>query len=532
MFALRFDTFMIASQTSDCFDTTIIGSGFGGSILAMILRRAGQKVLLVEKCQHPKFAIGESSTPLANLLLEEIAHDSNLPNLRNLTEWGRWQTHYPQLPCGLKRGFSFYQHEAGFPLKPSDRATQLLVAASPNDHVADTHWYRPAFDEFLVKEAQSHGVDYQPDTTLKSLTRAPESWDLMLQSLGSSHAVRTKFIVDASGPRGCLTRHFHIPHSQPADMPKTQTLFAHFTGVRRLEDCDHAFANPTPPYPVDDSAVHHLIDGGWVWVLRFNNGVTSVGVVLEDNAANQIGLRELESGWQNLLKLYPSLQASLGTAQRTTNWHYIAQVASRAETIVGEGWALLPSSVGFIDPMLSTGFALTLLGVRRLATILTQTACGLPRQDALQDYKIITLLELDHTAELIGALYANLKNLENFRDLTLLYFAAASYAETVRRLGHPEKAQSFLLASDPRFGPAARGICQAAKLNPHRSVQAQVHGLIEAIDIAGLTNRGANNWYPVRADDLLNSATKVGASRPEIRAMLKLLNVDFDGLSG
>ena len=125
-----------------------------------------------------------------------------------------------------------------------------------------------------------------------------------------------------------------------------------------------------------------------------------------------------------------------------------------------------------------------------------------------------------------------MKNLENFRDLTLLYFAAASYAETVRRLGHPEKAQSFLLASDPRFGPAARGICQAAKLNPHRRVQAQVHGLIEAIDIAGLTNRGANNWYPVRADDLLNSATKVGASRPEIRAMLKLLNVDFDGLSG
>ena len=52
------------------FDIAIVGSGFSGSLLAMIARRLGHRVLLLEKGKHPRFAIGESSTPLANLLLE------------------------------------------------------------------------------------------------------------------------------------------------------------------------------------------------------------------------------------------------------------------------------------------------------------------------------------------------------------------------------------------------------------------------------------------------------------------------------
>ena len=55
------------------FDIAVIGSGFGGSLIAMIARQLGRSVILIERGRHPRFAIGESSTPLANLLLEEIA---------------------------------------------------------------------------------------------------------------------------------------------------------------------------------------------------------------------------------------------------------------------------------------------------------------------------------------------------------------------------------------------------------------------------------------------------------------------------
>ena len=51
------------------FDLAIVGSGFAGTRLAMIARRLGLSVLMIERGRHPRFAIGESSTPLANLWL-------------------------------------------------------------------------------------------------------------------------------------------------------------------------------------------------------------------------------------------------------------------------------------------------------------------------------------------------------------------------------------------------------------------------------------------------------------------------------
>src|SRR5215813_12716556 len=94
------------------FDIAIIGSGFGGSLMALIARKLGRSVVLLERGRHPRFAIGESSTPLANLLLEELADRYDLPRLRPLSKWGTWQRTYPHVACGKKRGFSFFVHGA------------------------------------------------------------------------------------------------------------------------------------------------------------------------------------------------------------------------------------------------------------------------------------------------------------------------------------------------------------------------------------------------------------------------------------
>src|SRR5205823_14263731 len=92
------------------FDIAVVGSGFGGSLMALIARRLGRSVVLLERGRHPRFAIGESSTPLANLLLEELAQRYGLPRLSSLAKWGSWQKAYPGVACGLKRGFTFYHH--------------------------------------------------------------------------------------------------------------------------------------------------------------------------------------------------------------------------------------------------------------------------------------------------------------------------------------------------------------------------------------------------------------------------------------
>src|SRR5689334_7682315 len=135
-------------------DLAIVGSGFGGSILAMIARRLGLRVALLERGRHPWFAIGESSSPLAGILIEQLAGRYDLPRLKPLTAFGPWQRSYPDVVCGLKRGFTYFKHEAGRPFRVAEgRANQLLVAASPNDELSDSHWLRADVDAFLMGEA-------------------------------------------------------------------------------------------------------------------------------------------------------------------------------------------------------------------------------------------------------------------------------------------------------------------------------------------------------------------------------------------
>ena len=140
-------------------DVAVIGSGFAGSLVSLALMRRGRRVAMIERGRHPRFAIGESSTPLANLLLEELADRYELPRIRPFSKWGTWQRARPDVAGGLKRGFTFFFHRPGEPFADDrEHGRQLLVAASPRDEVADTHWYRPDFDQALAREAESEGA--------------------------------------------------------------------------------------------------------------------------------------------------------------------------------------------------------------------------------------------------------------------------------------------------------------------------------------------------------------------------------------
>ena len=153
-------------------DVAVLGAGLAGSIMALVLQRIGRTVVLLERGVHPRFAIGESSTPLANLALEEISRTYDLPQLFALSAYGTWLQAYPHLAVGLKRGFTFMRHQAGQPFRPSpEHANELLVAASPADDVADTHWFREHFDHFLVQQAQSAGIPYHDRTDIASIER-------------------------------------------------------------------------------------------------------------------------------------------------------------------------------------------------------------------------------------------------------------------------------------------------------------------------------------------------------------------------
>ncbi|WP_446743348.1 NAD(P)/FAD-dependent oxidoreductase [Silvibacterium acidisoli] len=503
------------------YDIAIAGSGFAGSLTAMVARRLGLSVAIVERGSHPRFMIGESSTPLSNLLLEELANTYDLPAIRPLTKWGSWQSRHPTIGCGLKRGFTFYHHGLGQP-GAIGRENSLLVAANPHDRIADTHWYRADFDHFLLQQAQEMGADYYDETSLESLRELPDLLEISATRHGQPVHLGAKFLVDATGPRGFLHRALNLDELPLPNYPKTQALYSHFTSVERIDELHDV--HETPPYPIDDSALHHLFDGGWVWVLRFNNGRVSAGVAANEWIASQFNFSEGESAWRRLLAQLPAVREQFEGASAVEPFRHISQLSFCSSKINGKRWALLPSAAGFVDPLLSTGFPQTLLGISRMANILKHRWDSPSMEEYLATYSMQTGNELLATARLVSGLYANMGRSHLFKAIALLYFAAASFSETARRLNKPDLAPSFLLNDHPSFGPACERLLE---LSLHIKTQhdeerliAEIMQTIEPIDVAGLCRADRNNWYPVDAKDLLDAAHKVDSNRKEIQELL------------
>lgn len=510
---------------TEIYDLAVVGSGFAGTLLAMIARRLGRSVILIEKGQHPRFAIGESSTPLSNLLLEELAQRYDLAALKPLTKWGSWQKAHPELACGLKRGFTFYHHDLHSPETQRSSDTELLVAASPHGEIADTHWYRADFDEFFVHEAQKLGVPFVDQVSLEKFNEVDDLVHLRGRRLGRDVTYRTRFVVDATGPSGFLHRVLCLGNLGLPEYPKTQALYSHFSHVRRSPTYNKNAANQIPPYPPEQAAIHHLFDGGWIWVLHFNNGITSAGVAATDHAAERFGLSHGEAAWHRLLANIPQLASQFAASKPVQPFSYTPRLSFRSSAIAGDRWAMLPSAAGFVDPLLSTGLPLTLLGVTRLGEILEHRWPQPELSANLAAYAKKTEDELLATSRLVAALYANLHNFPVFRSLALLYFAAASFAETARRLNRPDLAQSFLLHDRPGFGEASKRLLARAASGIAQidaaAFATEVRRMIQPIDVAGLCKDPSPAWYPVRAEDLIQGAGKLGATEAEIGRLLE-----------
>jgi FADH2 O2-dependent halogenase len=504
------------------YDIAIVGSGFAGSLLSMICHRLGRSVILLEKGKHPRFTIGESSTPLTNLLLEELSIRYNLPALTPLAKWGTWQQSYPNMACGLKRGFSFYHHMLGCEDRADpNRDNQLLVAASPNDRIADTHWYRPEFDQFFANQAQRLGVEYLDEIDLTVVSELDDAIELSGCKNRQDVKIRAGFLVDATGPRGFLHQALQLPELALPGYPVTEALYSHFEGVGRYAD-SLGNANHLPPYPIDNAAVHHIFDGGWIWVLQFNNGITSAGVAATSEAAVRLKLCQGEKVWPELLSLIPGLKKQFAKARNIRPFTYVPQLSFRSGRVAGDRWMMLPSAAGFVDPLLSTGFALTLLGISRLSELIERAWNS-------DDFfcKVVKVAdrsegELLATARLIGSLYASMNNFPVFVSMSLLYFAAVIFSESARRLGKPQMAASFLLHDHPYFGPQCREIYKRLERGDagDSTLCDDIIRAIEPINLAGLGDARRRNWYPVDAADLFAGAWKVDATAEEITGLL------------
>ncbi|MDQ2686704.1 MAG: tryptophan 7-halogenase, partial [Armatimonadota bacterium] len=305
-----------------------------------------------------------------------------------------------------------------------------------------------------------------------------------------------------------------------ADYPHTQALFSHFTRVRRSDSLPAFQSDETPPYAPDDAALHHVFDGGWLWALRFDNGTTSAGVAVTDALAHDIGLADGEAAWHRLLTHFPSIAEQFADAQPIRPFAYSPRLSFRTARAAGPGWAMLPSAAAFVDPLFSTGFPLTLLGIARLGRILGRYWDTDALDAQLSDYGATTLAEADTVADLISGCYAGMADFPAFSSLSMFYFAAASFSEMARRLDSPRAPQRFLAADNTQF---LNGMRQStAQVRTQGALDArQTTSRVACLNIAGLCDPAKRRWYGVDLEDVVRGADKLGLCPDAVRHILR-----------
>lgn len=528
----------------------IVGSGFAGSILARVVRAAGHDVTLVERGRHPRFALGESSTPLAAIALERLAARYGLADLHDLAAYGRWKVRLPDVRCGLKRGFTFYRHRPGQRYRNDEtNANRLLVAASPDDAVADTHWLREDVDAFLFRQAAAEGVRCIDRTSLNAPER--RNGRFVLGGAGPHGPVRlaADLVVDASGPDGFLARHLELDAALPIGALHTRLVYGHFRDVQPLRRAAGATAAFTDgPYPDEKAAVHHLLDDGWMYELAFDHGVVSAGFVVEGPAAaHAVANRAPAEAFLALARRYPSLAARYEAAEPVRPVAAIPRLQRRLARAAGRDWVLLPHVFQFWSPLFSTGIAWSLLGVERLGLLLegadsSRAAERSRLASGLERYAALLHSEGDHLRNLIEPAYRLRRDFDAFDAYVQAYFAAASYGETRQRLctAPPDTGghwawSGFLGATDPVL---RRIFADAARLaeerqseplpneRPRESPIAAMRRLIAPRNVAGLADPSRRRLYPADVETLVAAAGVAGLSPREVRTRLPLLRGD------
>ena len=437
----------------DC-DALILGSSFSGSLLGWILAAGGMRVVIVDRGRHPRFAIGESSTPAADLILADLATRHRLPELAPLARWGSWQATYPHLGCGKKRGFSYFHHRPGEAFRDTpDHAASLLVAASATDAGSDTHWLRADVDTFFCTSAARAGAIVREGCEVVGIERAEGRWRVRFAEaregkLGAEEEASASFLIDATGGGGALASALGIDRRDDTLLTRCGAVYGHFRGVDswdRLQESTGNFST-TSPFRSDDAAQHHCIDGGWMWILRFRDDLASVGFVLPADVCRGLGAggeRSLDEAWASMVSTYPSLALLLDGSRPVRPLGLVPRMSRLWSRASGDGFAMLPTTAGFVDPLHSTGIAHGLSGVQRLADLLLAESFD---EIGWQAYGEAVIDEVTWIDQLVSACYAVLPDFDRFRLASTLFFLATVQAEQGYGRGETTTLQGFLAA--------------------------------------------------------------------------------------
>jgi FADH2 O2-dependent halogenase len=359
------------------YDVAILGSGLGGAMLAAILAKQGHSVLLLEKGTHPRFAIGEAMLPQSSMLMWILGERFGVPEIQHLSNSLSIRQHV-SASCGVKRTIGFLYHEEGRRQNPA-QSHLLVPPATPL--FSESHLYRQDVDLYMVNAAIRHGAVYRERIDICDLELCED--EVVLRS-SSGEEFHARFLVDGTGHKSLLAETLGLREKPTRLRTQSRSIFTHLRGVKAYDDCLRSDEHLGLSARWYEGTLHHVFDGGWFWVIPFDNHgdkggdkgdavnpLCSVGLTLDMRKFPERGLSP-EQEFREIVARFPSVAAHFEGAEAVRPWVSTGRLQYSSTRSAGDRWFLLAHAAGFVDALYSRGLISTFETILALVDPLMQ----------------------------------------------------------------------------------------------------------------------------------------------------------------
>ncbi|MFD7819322.1 NAD(P)/FAD-dependent oxidoreductase [Streptomyces sp. NPDC059785] len=349
------------------YDVIVVGGGFAGSLLAAVLARGGVRTALLERAAEPRFAVGETMVPYAASLARLIARRYGVPEAESLCSFDGVARDV-SAGCGAMRGMGFVYHRAGLRQHPAE----ICQVVNPSVVPPPPHLYRRDVDAHLLTVARRYGAAVRtgPAGHVAGLDIAPDTG--VTVRTGDGSALTARYVVDAAGRASPVARELGLREELPRARHHSRSLFTHMTGVTPYDETP-AGRHHGQPARWHAGTLHHVFDGGWLWVVPFDNhprsrsGLCSVGLTLDPRRYPAVAGSSPQREFDAFLSQFPDVARQFTHAVPARPWTATGRLQYSSRQLVGDRYCLAGHAAGFVDPLYSRGLAHSLETVNALA---------------------------------------------------------------------------------------------------------------------------------------------------------------------
>ncbi|BCJ39713.1 halogenase [Actinoplanes ianthinogenes] len=402
-------------------DVTVLGSGIGGSTVAAILARLGISVALVDAARHPRFALGESTIGETSFLLRLLAARYDVPELAHVSTSGGIAEHVSSR-CGIKTNFGFVYHREGRFQEPFE-VTQCSVSEGPFG--PESHLMRADIDQYLFEAAQRYGALTREGVRVQAVDIRP---DEAVVTLDSGETLHSDYVIDATGRTSVLADAFGLREEPCRFRTNSRTIFTHLRGVVPFDDVTESSGQPNRWH---EGTLHHVFDGGWMWVIPFDNrpgsesDLVSVGLNLDAERWPQRPGVTAEQEWGEFLERFPSIGRQFANATSAFRWISTGRTQFSSSRTVGDRWVLMSHAAGAIDALFSRGMSNTMAVIEAFVPrFLEARAAGDYSATRFAYLETLNQSILDNNDKLIAGSYIAFRDFDLWRAWSKMWYLA------------------------------------------------------------------------------------------------------------